>query len=307
MGQRDARRGSRGDAEKAGRKDPAPSVEASPPLRASACLKTDLKQSDRVADTDGMLHFSGPRWGKLGGLLLLPLLYAAGPAAEPVQAPVGAPERYEWLQEHSRDGVGKFYLGREISHVMGHQAADWLERPEREEEEKTSLLVEALKVKPGDVVADIGAGTGYFCRRLAPKVGKRGRILAVEIQQEMLDLLTNRMADLHIANVKPVLGTITDPKLPTAAVDLVLMVDVYHEFSHPYEMMEAIARSLKPGGRVVLVEFRGEDPAVPIKPLHKMTEAQVRKEMAAQALEWVETIGVLPRQHIIVFKKKTAR
>ena len=212
--------------------------------------------------------------------------------------------RYEFREEHSRDGIGKFYMGREIAHVMGHQAADWLERPERNAEEGTELLVESLNVKPGDVVADIGAGTGYYSRRLSKRVADKGRILAVEIQQEMLDLLTNRMAELKITNVKPVLGTITDPKLPPAAVDLVLMVDVYHEFSHPYEMMQAICQALKPGGRVAFVEFRGEDPAVPIKPLHKMTEAQVRKEMAVLPLEWVETIKVLPRQHIILFKRK---
>ena len=131
-----------------------------------------------------------------------------------------------------------------------------------------------------------------------------GSILAVDIQPEMLDLLTNQMAALSITNVKPILGTITNPKLPAAAVDLVLMVDVYHEFSHPFEMMEAIGKSLKPAGRVAFVEFRGEDPEVPIKPLHKMTEAQVRKEMSILPLEWVETIKVLPRQHIIIFKKK---
>jgi ubiquinone/menaquinone biosynthesis C-methylase UbiE len=187
---------------------------------------------------------------------------------------------------------------------MGHQAADWLERPTREEEEKTQLLVDALGVKAGEVVADIGAGTGYFSRRLSKKVGAKGAILAVDIQPEMLDLLTNQMAALNITNVKPILGTITDPKLPPASVDLVLMVDVYHEFSHPLEMMEAISQSLKPTGRVAFVEFRGEDPEVPIKPLHKMTEAQVRKEMAVQPLKWVETIEVLPRQHIIIFRRK---
>ncbi len=215
-----------------------------------------------------------------------------------------ATNRYEFRAEHSRDGIGKFYLGREIAHVMGHQAADWLERPERDEEEHTERLVEALPVKPGDVVADIGAGTGYFSRRLAKKVGAKGKILAVDIQPEMIDLLTKTMAGLKITNVEPVLGTITDPKLPPAAVDLVLMVDVYHEFDHPYEMMRAICRSLKPGGRVVFVEFRGEDPKVPIKLLHKMTEAQVRREMSVQPLEWTDTIKVLPRQHIIVFRKK---
>jgi len=153
-------------------------------------------------------------------------------------------------------------------------------------------------------VADIGAGTGYFSRRLSKQVGDKGKILAVDIQQEMLDLLTNKMAELKITNVEPILGTITDPKLPPSAVDVVLMVDVYHEFSDPYEMMEGICKSLKPGGRVIFVEFRGEDPSVPIKPLHKMTEAQVRKEMGVHPLEWVETIKVLPRQHIIIFKRK---
>jgi len=212
--------------------------------------------------------------------------------------------RYEFRLEHDRDGIGKFYLGREIARVMGHQAADWLERPERDEEEHTGKLVGQLKLKSGEVVADLGCGTGYFSRRLAKNVGDKGSVLAVDIQPEMLDLLTNKMAGLKITNVKPILGTITDPKLPPGSVDLVLMVDVYHEFDHPWEMMDAICKSLKPGGRVAFVEFRGEDPAVPIKPLHKMTQAQVKKEMMVQPLEWVETIGVLPRQHIVVFRKK---
>lgn len=217
-----------------------------------------------------------------------------------------ATNRYEFRKEHSRDGIGKFYMGREIAHVMGHQAADWLERPERDEEEHTGKLVDQLKVRPGDAVADIGAGTGYFTRRLANKVAPGGGVVfAVDIQREMLDLLTNSMAVAGITNVRPVLGTITDPRLPPNSVDLALMVDVYHEFDHPFEMMQAIARALKPGGRVVFVEFRGEDPAVPIKLLHKMTEAQVKKEMSVLPLEWVETIGVLPRQHIIVFRRKS--
>jgi ubiquinone/menaquinone biosynthesis C-methylase UbiE len=214
-----------------------------------------------------------------------------------------APARYEVRKVHDPNGIGKFYMGREIAHVMGHQAADWLERANRDEEEHTEKLVEQLPIKAGDVVADLGAGTGYYSRRLAKKVGEKGTILAVDIQPEMLQLLTNKLAELKITNVQPVLGTITDPKLPPAAVDLVFLVDVYHEFDHPFEMMAAICRSLKPGGRVVFVEFRGEDPQVPIKEVHKMTEAQVRKEMSPHPLQWVETIGVLPRQHIMVFKK----
>ena len=153
-------------------------------------------------------------------------------------------------------------------------------------------------------MADIGAGTGYFSRRIARKVAPSGSVLAVEIQQEMLDLLMKRMGEAKVTNVKPVLGTIMDPKLPAGGVDTVLMVDVYHEFDHPFEMMENISKALKPGGRVVFVEYRGEDPNVPIKRLHKMTELQVVKEMTAHPLEWAETLGVLPRQHIIVFRKK---
>lgn len=215
--------------------------------------------------------------------------------------------RYETRQNHDPDGIGKFYMGREIAHVMGHEAADWLERPERESEERPSLAVPALKIKAGDAVADIGAGSGYYTRRLAKLVGERGVVYAVDIQQEMLDLLTNKMAEANIHNVKAVLGDITDPKLPLASVDLALLVDVYHEFDHPYEMIQAICTSLKPGGRIAFVEFRGEDPKVPIKLLHKMTEAQVRKEMSAQPLEWVETSEVLPWQHIIIFKKTETR
>jgi len=212
--------------------------------------------------------------------------------------------RYEHRRDHDPNGIGKFYLGREIAHVMGHQAADWLERPEREAEEKPDLLLKALKLRSGDVVADIGAGTGYYSWRMAKEVGEKGLVYAVDIQQEMLDLLAKKMAERGISNVKGVLGTVTDPKLPVHSVDLVLMVDVYHEFDHPFEMVAAMARSLKPGGRIVFVEFRGEDPNLPIKRVHKMTEAQVRKEMASQPLKWQETIETLPWQHIIVFQKK---
>lgn len=225
--------------------------------------------------------------------------FAQTPAAEKSD-----PARYEVRQNHDPNGIGKFYFGREIAHVMGHQGADWLERPEREDEEKPGLLLDALKLKPGEVVADIGAGTGYLSWRMAKVVGSNGRVFGVDIQQEMLDLLAKKMSERNLTNVVPVLGTITDAHLPTNAVDLVIMVDVYHEFSHPFEMMQSICRSLKRGGRVVFVEYRAEDPQVPIKRVHKMSEAQVTKEATAHPLEWVETIKVLPRQHIIVFRKK---
>jgi SAM-dependent methyltransferase len=215
-----------------------------------------------------------------------------------------ASPRYETRKEHDPNGIGKFYMDREIAIVMGHQAADWLERPSREEEEQSERMVEQLGIQPGTVVADIGSGTGYFSRRLAKLVGPTGKVLAVDIQPEMLDLLTNRMAGMGFTNVVPILGTITDPRLPAKSVDVALMVDVYHEFSFPYEMMTAICLSLKPDGRVIFVEFRKEDPKVPVKLVHKMTEAQVKREMAALPLDWVETIGGLPRQHIIIFKKR---
>jgi SAM-dependent methyltransferase len=211
---------------------------------------------------------------------------------------------YETRTEHDPDGIGKFYMGREIAHVMGHEAAGWLERPEREKEEEPNRLLEALKLKPGDVVADIGAGSGYFTFRLAERVGPKGKVLAVDIQPEMLAIIRDRMKARKLGNIEPILGTDTDPKLPTSAVDLILMVDVYHEFAYPWEMMEAMIRSLKPGGRLVFVEYRLEDPQVPIKLVHKMTEKQVRKEMEPHPVRWLETLDILPRQHVIVFKKK---
>ncbi len=211
---------------------------------------------------------------------------------------------YETRAKHDRDGIGKFYFGREIAHVMGHQGADWLERPERETEERTDLLVDALPLKPGDAVADIGAGTGYFSWRFAQKIGAQGTVYAVEIQQEMLDLLMVNMKKRGVGTVvKPILGTVQDPKLPEASVDLILLVDVYHEFDFPFEMTRAMTRALKPGGRLVFVEYRGEDPQVPIKRLHKMTEAQVRKEMTVHPLKFDRTLTLLPQQHVIIFRK----
>jgi ubiquinone/menaquinone biosynthesis C-methylase UbiE len=211
---------------------------------------------------------------------------------------------YTYRAEHDPDGIGKFYAGREIAQVMGHQAADWLERPERQQEERPDLLLQSIPLHPGESAADIGAGTGYLSWRLAKMAGDKGRVYCVEIQQEMLDLLAKKMAERQTTNFQSVLGTVTDTHLPSNSVDVVLMVDVYHEFDHPYEMMRSILRALKPGGRIVWVEYRGEDPAVPIKPLHKMSEAQVRKEAALLPLQWVETIEILPRQHIFIFAKK---
>ncbi len=202
----------------------------------------------------------------------------------------------------SRDGIGKVYMGREISRVMGHRGAAWLERPERARNEKPSLLVDSMALAPDAVVADLGAGTGYFTFRIAPRVPD-GRVFAVDIQPEMLDIMRDTIAAQGIDNVTPVKGTVRDPALPADSVDAALMVDAYHEFSHPREMMRNLRAALVPGGRVYLVEYRKEDPDIPIKPLHKMTEAQAKKEMRAVGLEWVATEEMLPRQHFMIFRK----
>lgn len=215
--------------------------------------------------------------------------------------------RYEYFQNHDPDGIGKFYMGREIAQVMGHEAADWLDRPEREAEEAPTMLIKALKLKPGMVVADIGAGSGYLTFPMARLVAPTGKVFAEDIQPEMLDLIRTRMKEKKIENVSPVLGTITDTKLPEGSVDLVLLVDVYHEFDHPWEMTRSMVKALKTGGRLVFVEYRAEDPEVPIKPVHKMTVKQVIKEMSVQPLKWTGTDEVLPRQHIITFTKIAPR
>src|SRR5215831_16371428 len=190
---------------------------------------------------------------------------------ETQKKPKAEPERYEFRKEHDPNGIGKFYMGREIAQVMGHAGADWLERREREKEEAPTKLHEILKLKAGDVVADIGAGSGYHTFRLAEKVGAKGKVYAVDIQPEMLDIIKKRMKEKKLEHVVPVQGTESDPKLPDNSVDMILLVDVYHEFSVPYEMTTAMVKALKPGGKLVFVEFRMEDEKVPILLVHKMT------------------------------------
>lgn len=202
----------------------------------------------------------------------------------------------------SRDGIGKIYQGREIAQVMGHLGASWLERPEREREERTDLLLKALDLKPTDVVADIGAGTGFFTFLMVPKV-PQGKVLAVDIQPEMITYLNEGKAKRKIANVQPVLGTESDPKLAANSIDLAILIDAYHEFSYPREMIGHIVSALKPGGRIVLVEYRAEDPNVQIKELHKLSVAQATKEMKAAGLKLLKNDDRLPQQHIMFFGK----
>lgn len=215
---------------------------------------------------------------------------------------VDSPAIYQERTIHSPDGIGKFYLGREIAKVMGHQEMWWLERPNRNSDERPETAIAALNLQPTDVVADIGAGTGYFSFRIASRV-PQGKVFAVDVQPEMLDALNFLRTENQITNVESILGTETDPNLPKSSIDLALMVDAYHEFAYPREMMQVIVTALKPSGRVVLVEYRRENPLIPIKGLHKMTQRQAKKEMKAVGLEWVETQEVLPSQHLMVFQK----
>lgn len=203
----------------------------------------------------------------------------------------------------SSDGIGKFYMGREISDlVSGHGAIAWLERQDRNETEKPEVLIKELALKPTDVVADIGAGSGYFTFRMAPLL-KQGEIYAVEIDDEMIDYLKRAAYQKKLGNIRVHRGTIQDTRLPENSIDIAFMVDAYHEFSHPREMMNSIVTALKPEGRVILVEYEGEDPNNQVKRLHKMTVEQIKKEMGAVGLEWVRTSYELPIQHISIFKK----
>ena len=228
------------------------------------------------------------------------LLLAASAA---LAQPAAVAERYS-LFPASADGIGKRYMGREISAVMGWQGAAWLEREERDREERTDLLLAALALKPGMVVADIGAGTGYLSRRMAPAVMPGGKVWAVDVQPEMISLLQADLKRRGLTLVEARLGAEDDVRLPAGSVDLVVMVDVYHELAFPYEVLASVMKSLKPGGRIAFVEYKAEDPRVPIKPLHKMSEAQIKREAGVFVLDWERTVGTLPWQHLVVFRKR---
>ena len=214
------------------------------------------------------------------------------------------PPLYETRANHDPNGTGKFYMGREIAQVMGPGGIPWLDRPQREDEERPTLVIDSMGLHGGEVVADLGAGSGYFTFRLAPKVGKSGKVLAVEIQDEMIEALRSRAAAQKATNVEVVKGSENDPNLPVNGVDLVLLVDVYHELAYPFEVMTKVRKALKPGGRVVFVEYRKEDPQVRIKEVHKMSVAQLEKEMKAVGLARLRTVETLPLQHIVIFEKR---
>jgi ubiquinone/menaquinone biosynthesis C-methylase UbiE len=197
----------------------------------------------------------------------------------------------------------RFYKGREIAQTMHYEGAAWLTRESRQREEDCETMLAALDVKPGETVCDMGCGNGFYSLELARLVGEEGKVLAVDIQREMLQMLKERAANERITNIELIHGTVVDPKLPEASVDLMLMVDVYHEFSHPEQMLAAIRKSLKPDGRVALVEFRAEDPNVPIKPLHKMSKDQIMKEFPPNGFKLVKEFDDLPWQHLKFFMR----
>lgn len=224
----------------------------------------------------------------------------------------GSPDKKRWLAEAygerpaSPDGIGKTILGREIAQVMGWQGAGWLERPERDKEEDSAKLMQALNLQQGMIVADIGAGTGYYSRRMAEKIGTSGRVYAVEIQPEMLEVIRKTATLSGLTTIIPVLGQADSVPLPPGSIDLALMVDVYHELTFPVEVLASAIQALRPGGRIVFVEYRAEDQLVPIKPLHKMSEAQIKLEAAIHPeLTWDHTADNLPWQHVVVFRKQS--
>jgi ubiquinone/menaquinone biosynthesis C-methylase UbiE len=238
------------------------------------------------------------RQGVLPGVSM-PSIFAQNQATVSPTQPL-----YETRENHDPNGTGKFYMGREIAQVMGPGGIEWLDRREREEEEHPAKVLDSLDLRSGDVVADLGAGSGYFTFRIAPRVGGTGKVLAVEIQQAMIDTLRARAATTKATNVEVVQGSEIDPHLPVSGVNLVLLVDVYHELAYPFEVMTRVRESLKPGGRVVFVEYRKEDPAIPIKEVHKMSIKQLEKEMNAVGLVRVRTVETLPLQHILIFEKR---
>lgn len=201
------------------------------------------------------------------------------------------------------DGTGKVYMGRELAHVMSADGADWLERSTRQKEEDADAAIAALPISPTSVVADIGAGTGYYSFRIARRV-QGGRVYAVEIQDEFINALKRRAGEEGASNVAVIKGTESAPNLGDTSIDLAIMVDVYHELAYPKEMLQALHKALKPGGRLLLLEYRAEDPSIPIKELHKLSVAQAKKELAANGFVLAEKKDFLPIQHYLLFRKE---
>lgn len=251
------------------------------------------------------MNLSRLRWFVLAFALLGVL--AVKWALDPISAKAEQAAKSEKPQKEKIPPGLKTYKGRTIAHTMHFSAANWLTRESREREEDCSTMLKALNIKPGQTVCDMGCGNGFYSLKMAKLVGDQGQILAVDIQKEMLEKLKARAKKAKITNIKPILGSLIDPKLPEGQVDLILCVDVYHEFSHPEHMLRKMRESLKPGGRLALVEFRMEDPKVPIKLLHKMSKKQILKELPPNGFKLVEEFDKLPWQHVMFFERDDAK
>lgn len=206
--------------------------------------------------------------------------------------------------QQTRDGTGKYYLGREIAQVMGAAGAGWLERSEREKEENTRIAIDKMPLSANSVVADIGAGSGYYSFAIAKKIPE-GKVYAVDIQDGMLQLLRQKKDKGQVKNVEIIKGSESSPNLPDNSIDLAIMVDVYHELAYPHEMLQALKKALKSEGQILLLEYRAEDPSIPIKPLHKLSVVQANKEMQANGFEIAEDGEFLPIQHFLLYSKKS--
>jgi SAM-dependent methyltransferase len=214
---------------------------------------------------------------------------------------IGTKEKVYIYAKKTPDGIGKYYHGREIAHMMGPGGIDWLNRTEREEEENVTHAIDSMKLRPGMVVADIGAGSGYYSFKMAKKLG-HGKVYGVEVQDEMIKALQSEKEKLKDNVVEIIKGDSVNVNLPKASVDLAIMVDVYHELEYPQEIIQSLKKALKPGGKILLIEYKGEDPSIPIKPLHKMTVAQANKEMLANGLKPFYKGDFLPIQHFLLYE-----
>lgn len=263
-------------------------------------LRQSLYKKSRIEFIDNALLLFNMKLKKLHLIffsLILTVLTNLWAIAEPTS---NATSHYQFY-EPSVDATGKIFMGREIAHVMGFQGASWLERQNRVQEERTDILIKALNLTAGMHIADIGAGTGFLSREMAKLIGEQGRVYAVDIQPEMLGKLKSLQKTYR--NITPILASDQRTNLPPNSADLAIMVDVYHELAYPFEVIQDTMQALKKSGRLVLVEYRGEDDNVPIKPSHKMTEAQIIKEMRVHGLQYEKTIKSLPWQHIVIFTK----
>jgi len=233
---------------------------------------------------------------------ILAMLVSVTCSGSAIAAETSVRNYYRTQTIHNPDGIGKFYQDREIAKVMGHQAMAWLERNSREKQEQPQAVIEHLPLNPTDQVADLGTGTGYFAFRIANSIPE-GKVYAVDIQPEMLSVVNRLKKQNQVDNLETVLGTEINPNLPPDSIDVALMVDAYHEFAYPQETMKSLYTALKPGGKVILVEYRQENPMIMIKPLHKMSQKQVKKEMKAANFRWQKTQEFLPEQHFMIFQK----